>query len=913
MRTTKRLRVANLNQAIKNQSAQQNSTAFSAAPETVYDIKKISVKMDQDSDFEARRLFNYRKRQMPDSPVSDEAEEKIPRMEMEPKIFIIPSNDNPLIAEKLAVVESKRGDIPAILYAAEFACFEVCEEFVERGANVNVRDKNGNDVYHYASKMKQFNVNREDAVMVALQLGNFKFAYKLFDLYNSDKSFLSHCVLNSVPLDLLKFAYEQEPSVVKVEERDVYLYDKRIPRDAAMCQDFETFTWILEMASGLVGDLFNCKEWRLEIVKHAALNYDKCAGEAIANHVFSSFANDYEKEDLTRVLTEVMPKGNLKVVKMLIDGGADLNSRLVKGGISYSLFESALVMDEFEAAKFTYGRNQEEITPRMLESAALNGNVEMCEWLVGLLEAQVPYFIRHILLLNIQVTVKMENSENADTKESNDRKQPVDQSPESNEIKEIPRVEFDSKVPLAEKLVYVDSNRGDIPAILYAAEFACFEVCQKLVEQGANVNVRDENGNDVYHYACKNETCDLELIDLFANNKAEMKRFNENRADAVMIAIHRGNVKFAVKLFDLYGTELSFLWYCIPSQTTNMLKLAYNQDPSVGKVKDSDEFDKEILKQAAFFKDFETFEWVLDIEKDFSGNSLRSKEFRLDILKKAAFNDNEEASEEIANFIFSFASDFEREDLTRLLTDIMPRGNLKVVKILVDRGADMKLRMWREGISYSLFEDAVEKDELEAAKFAYEQNPEEEITSRMLNSAAETGNVEMCEWLVGLLEAPFIEILVPAFICFIASYKPFGDDIIPHCATKLRSYINQVDREGKTALHLAVDDHSLVALDALLKIGADMKVKYRFYNLLIYCLKNKFLEGAKILYAKDRSQLRGCYAKMASAFSTDHEETKKWLNSLPKRKSKPNDNLDDIYKVINALSGPFFELYGIEN
>ncbi|XP_065346510.1 uncharacterized protein LOC135943775 [Cloeon dipterum] len=733
--------------------------------------------MDKDSDFEDRRMNNSRKRQMADSPASDEAEEKIPRVEFEP-------TTKSVIAEKLESVKSNRGGIPAILYAAEFACFEECQALVKQGEDVNVTDKIGNDVYHYA--------------------------------------------FNSQPLDLLKFAFEQDPSVVKVKERDEY--DQEIAWEAAMNLNFESFMWILEMA----GSLVESKEWRLEIIKHAAANDNEEDGEAIANHVFNSFANDYDKEDLTCVLTEVMPWGKLKVVQMLVDRGADLK---------------AVEENELEAAKFVYQKNPEEITSRMLICAAEKRNVEMCEWLVGLLEEQ-------------------------------GRKQPVDQSPESNEKKEkIPRGEFDPKVPLAEKLAYVKSNRGDIPAILYAAEFACFEVCQELVKQGEDVNVTDKIGNDVYHYACKNKTCDLELIDLFANNGADIERLNENQDDAVMDALQQGNVKFAVKLFGLYGTERSLLWYCIPSQTTNMLKLAYDQDPSVVKVKNSDGFDKEILKQAALFKDFETFELVLQIERDFSGDLLKSKEFREDILKKAAINDNEEASVKITDFIFSFANDFEQKDFTRLLTDIMPGAKLKVVQMLVDRGADLKVRMWREGISYSLFEKAVEENELEAAKFAYEKNPEE-ITSRMLICAAEKRNVEMCEWLVGLLEAPFIEILIPAFMYFIARYKPFGDEIIPQSAPKLRSYINQVDREGKTALHLAVDQHNLGALGALLEIGADIEVQYQFYNLLIYCLKKTFLEGAKIVYAKDRSQLRGCDAKMASAFSKDRVETENWLNSL---------------------------------
>ncbi|CAB3384497.1 Hypothetical predicted protein [Cloeon dipterum] len=161
----------------------------------------------------------------------------------------------------------------------------------------------------------------------------------------------------------------------------------------------------------------------------------------------------------------------------------------------------------------------------------------------------------------------------------------------------------DSSSSLKQKLKHINRHRKHIPAILYAAEFGDLEVCQELVNQGEDVNVRDMYGYDVYHYASMNAKHGLELIDFFKFSGAIMERENVAEVDAVTDAFNQWNFDFAIKLFNCYESEeaskLSFLGYCICS-SLDLLKKVFETNPSVAKVKGSDEvFDKEISYEAA--------------------------------------------------------------------------------------------------------------------------------------------------------------------------------------------------------------------------------------------------------------------------------------------------------------------------
>ncbi|XP_065346503.1 uncharacterized protein LOC135943769 [Cloeon dipterum] len=445
------------------------------------------------------------------------------------------------------------------------------------------------------------------------------------------------------------------------------------------------------------------------------------------------------------------------------------------------------------------------------------------------------------------------------------------------------RVEFLPYDSLEERLEFVNECIGDIPAILYSAEFEDLDLCQELVNtKGVDVNERDENGFDVYHCAAQNQTCDLDLLDFFVSCGATMQRRNFTDVDAVNFALERWNFKFAFKLFDLYESEESFLLHCICSNLDS-LKLAFGQDPSVVKVKGSDEFDTRILKEAARFKDLETFEWLVEVASSFVGDLFKSKEWQIEILREASRND--EHGEAIAAFIFaSFPRTSSENDLTQVLTDIILRGNLEVANLLVDKGANLNVRMKGQ---ISLFQHCVAMNSVRAAKFVYQRHPEM-VNTRTVIRAACQANVEMCEWLLGLPKDPNLCDQAPLFFQGVLSNIEHGAEIIRRFESKVRARVNEpfkrFDPVGPLLpLYAAMKIENLEAAEALLEMGADLNVKLQgVINLLLYCLGINFLGGAKFVYSKDKSQLDGKFKGAAMLIATKYgnQEMKQWLNDV---------------------------------
>ncbi|CAB3379072.1 Hypothetical predicted protein [Cloeon dipterum] len=445
-----------------------------------------------------------------------------------------------------------------------------------------------------------------------------------------------------------------------------------------------------------------------------------------------------------------------------------------------------------------------------------------------------------------------------DSRKSNDRKRPIEEfCPESEDelVEKIQRMECDSSSAILD----------DIPALLYAAEYADAQVCRKLVDDGADVNETDKHGNNVYHFAALNRNnCDMELLDFFATRGAEMKRLNNDDADAVTFALINRNFKFARKLFNMQRTKESFLLRCIGT-TPESIKFAYYQDPSVVKVNGSEEFDLRILREMAWFHDFETFKWIIEVATGSFGVDLsQNKELQLRILREAARNLDEPNGKAIAHFLFSLlAENWTVQDLTPVLIEVLPSGNLEVIQLMVNHGADLNVGMMKGHLS--LFQYCVGMNAIDSALFLHQRNPEE-ISLSTLVAAATTENIQMCDLLIGFIKESKFDSLIRDFLHFAAKYTPFGAAIIRHFAPRMRVHINSVDIEGKTALHSAADEHNLASFQALLDIGADLTVNYHDVNLLHYCLFKNFVEGAKIVFAKDPSQLQGRQALLKYTF-----------------------------------------------
>ncbi|CAB3387338.1 Hypothetical predicted protein [Cloeon dipterum] len=76
---------------------------------------------------------------------------------------------------------------------------------------------------------------------------------------------------------------------------------------------------------------------------------------------------------------------------------------------------------------------------------------------------------------------------------------------------------------LQNKLRFVEENKGEIPALHFAARVSDVDVCKRLVEQGADVNEKCVNfGATPLHYAAMNVAHGESIIDYLVENGSEI-------------------------------------------------------------------------------------------------------------------------------------------------------------------------------------------------------------------------------------------------------------------------------------------------------------------------------------------------------------------------------------------------------
>ncbi|XP_065344611.1 uncharacterized protein LOC135942419 [Cloeon dipterum] len=390
----------------------------------------------------------------------------------------------------------------------------------------------------------------------------------------------------------------------------------------------------------------------------------------------------------------------------------------------------------------------------------------------------------------------------------------------------IPGMEFDPFASLDQKLEFVMRSRANIPAILHAAKFGDFEVCDYLVKQeGENVSVMDEEGNGVYHYAALNKTFGEQLINYF-------KEFEEHS--------------------DCITRGLKLLKEDNPLESTPLLL----------KTDNGWEFNMDIFPQAAGSSDLDTFQWLTKIASIFDKNLVSNKNWKLLILRTAFFNFKH--ADKIASFVVESVT---TEELTSLIKYYMATGfpflNHEVLGLFHSHGVDLKF----------VFQHCLSKNFLDTAQYVHALEPQE-IDSTSLCIVARCSRVEMIEWILQL--NPALE-LDEHFLYAALKNAKYGKGIIDHFAEKLRAHINTVNEEGKTPLHVAVDKKNLPVFETLLKIGADLSVKYKDWNMLIYCLEKMFLPGAEVVYAKDAKQLERPNKRLALYCAQKDKKVEEWL------------------------------------
>ncbi|CAB3380818.1 Hypothetical predicted protein [Cloeon dipterum] len=130
-----------------------------------------------------------------------------------------------------------------------------------------------------------------------------------------------------------------------------------------------------------------------------------------------------------------------------------------------------------------------------------------------------------------------------------------DQLPNDRKFSELPSVE--------EKLEYVNTHRGDIPALLFAAKVGDDAVCRCLLDLKSYKSELDKNMASVVHYAAMNTDYGVNVLDFLHRQGVDLSVRDKSGCDALSYALRVGNIENASLLINLLRYEESLLEHCI--------------------------------------------------------------------------------------------------------------------------------------------------------------------------------------------------------------------------------------------------------------------------------------------------------------------------------------------------------------
>ncbi|XP_065346499.1 putative ankyrin repeat protein RF_0381 [Cloeon dipterum] len=465
------------------------------------------------------------------------------------------------------------------------------------------------------------------------------------------------------------------------------------------------------------------------------------------------------------------------------------------------------------------------------------------------------------------------------------KKRPLE-TPSSPGKQKIPRLEFPATASLEEKEEFVLKNRGETPMLLFASEVGDLEICRHFVGKGTHVvGTVDEKGSNVFHYAARNATHGLELLEYFESLGEDIERRNDDGEQAVKVAVKEGNFDFAITLYNKRLRDMSFLSYCIGKAIgLDILKSLYEKNASLVNVENK--FDlKYLIPVTAAFGDLDIMKWVIEICRSSLENHV---DVRNEVLYYGikACGDNMKHGEQIVSFLMDeYSLQLLPRDLESPLKYAFVKGNIPVADYLMKKhGACIpdKKSFLEELICNEFVKAEIIGDFLNLV-----EKKVDDILTYPLHFASQYSRPEVCEWMVrqGLDVAAVVKESLCTVLHFAVLNESHGLAHIRFFAQKMSANdVNRKDSQGQTALHVALGNARLDAAEELIKYGADLDVEFKKCNLLLYCVGKNQFPSAKFVYGKKKSLVEGLgpEGKVALHIATEFENKPmiQWLNKI---------------------------------
>ncbi|CAB3389079.1 Hypothetical predicted protein [Cloeon dipterum] len=412
---------------------------------------------------------------------------------------------------------------------------------------------------------------------------------------------------------------------------------------------------------------------------------------------------------------------------------------------------------------------------------------------------------------------------------------PEGDEPESTKSDQLPNDRKFSELPsVEEKLEYVNTHRGDIPALLFAAKVGDDAVCRCLLDLNSYKSELDNNGASVVHYAAMNSDYGVNVLDFLHRQGVDLSVRDKSGCDALSYALRVGNIENASLLINLLRYEESLLEHCICTRGVDSAKLVFEALIAKGFV---GQFDANLLYKAASHADLPMLQWLVQI-----GQVINDRDLLYNVLLHSAKNATH--FNEIANFLIS---NFQIWECRTFLARALKTENCNVASKLMKQGVTLVGSKYEK---LAFMQLCVREDSLLLAKFVEGLGqPTVQFDESLVLLAFEFSSVEMCHW---ILENAYANQLLYSNYNWLPATlknKQHGSKILVEFSDLFKSLVKNCYREGETPLHIALKYENIDAAEVLMmsSFGARLDVKWEGRDFLQYCVEKNLLPGAKFV------------------------------------------------------------------
>ncbi|CAB3386303.1 Hypothetical predicted protein [Cloeon dipterum] len=371
------------------------------------------------------------------------------------------------------------------------------------------------------------------------------------------------------------------------------------------------------------------------------------------------------------------------------------------------------------------------------------------------------------------------------------------------------------------------------------------------------------------HYAAKNINHGCKIVEFLISEGLDVAKKDSKGQEPIHYATEVGNFTVAEQLLKLRRMEdeqenrNNLLHFFVKENNFSLAKIVLDHDRNM--IKERGEHGKTALHLAAQHADLKVCQWLGEngveigaIDEKLGGTALHYVAFR--------------ASHHRAFVCFFvkhldiYVSEKGKGKMTPLHYALQ-QGQLEMADELFRFGAELRVKM---GTVANVLHFCIKNNDLEGAKLMHKKDKKmihesNKSGTTAFHHAAMHADLEMLRWLdkKDVNKYAVDDDLYRANALHFIAYNKTPSVESETERRQMVQYLtgshmdrNKLTGDGQAPIHFALRLRNLVVAEELIKQEVDLTVEYKGLNLLLFCIKENYLDGAKLVFKHKPKQIK---------------------------------------------------------